>query len=59
LAVSRTSVREGIIALEIRGIIEVKSGSGINALHARDPVMAKTQMKMHIERAIREFGKSW
>jgi DNA-binding FadR family transcriptional regulator len=30
-----------------------------NALHARDPIMAKTQMKMHIERVIREFGKSW
>jgi GntR family transcriptional regulator, uxu operon transcriptional repressor len=30
-----------------------------NALHARDPIMAKTQMKMHIERVIREFGKAW
>jgi DNA-binding FadR family transcriptional regulator len=30
-----------------------------NSLHARDPIMAKTQMKMHIERVIREFGKAW
>lgn len=30
-----------------------------NALHARDPIMAKTQMKAHIERVIREFGKAW
>ena len=30
-----------------------------NALHARDPIMAKGQMKAHIERVIREFGKAW
>jgi len=29
LNVSRTSLREAIIALEIRGVVEVKSGSGI------------------------------
>lgn len=39
LGVSRTAVREAIIALELRGVVEVRGGSGIHVCQAQGPVV--------------------
>ena len=44
-AVSRTSIREAIIALEIRGVVEVRGGSGIY-LRAIKPPSFSTEMSV-------------
>ena len=44
LGVSRPSVREALIALEVEGLVEVRGGSGIHVL-AREPAATARQVE--------------
>lgn len=53
LGVSRSSVREGLIALEVRGIVEVKVGAGVKVLNS---VHEPSQSLADIETLARSVG---
>ncbi len=72
LGVSRPSVREALIALEVEGYVEVREGSGVYLLGAdrqfhlrveaigrHDAQGARNAMRRHMDPAARRFSKSW
>ena len=58
LGVSRPSVREALIALEVEGLVEVRIGSGIYVLGPSVRPRARSRRRPDARRATRPRGRS-